>query len=92
MKKINICECSLLDGRLDNCPGGNLPPPVRVRVWFRVSVRIRVGGQFSSGAIVLEPPRIINSVRIRVGGQFSSEAIVLEPCRCYFINTCFFRI
>ena len=30
-------------------------PPVRVRVWFRVSVRIKVGGQFSSGAIVLEP-------------------------------------
>ena len=30
-------------------------PPVRVRVWFRVSVRIRVGGQLSSGAIVLEP-------------------------------------
>ena len=28
---------------VENCP----PPPVRVRVWFRVSVRIRVGGQFS---------------------------------------------
>ena len=28
---------------------------VRVRVWFRVSVRNRLGGQFSSGAIVLEP-------------------------------------
>ena len=30
---------------------------VRVRVWFRVSVRNRVGGagQFSSGAIVLKP-------------------------------------
>ena len=28
---------------------------VRVRVWFRVSVKIRVRGQFSSGAIVLEP-------------------------------------
>ena len=33
----------------DNCP------PVRVRVWFRVSVELRVAGQFSSGAIVLEP-------------------------------------
>ena len=30
-------------------------PPVGVRVWFRVSVRIRVGGEFSSGAYVLEP-------------------------------------
>ena len=30
-------------------------PPVRVRVWFRISVRIRAGGQFSSGAIFLEP-------------------------------------
>ena len=31
----------------ENCP------PVRVRVWLRVS--FGVGGQFSSGAIVLEP-------------------------------------
>ena len=29
--------------------------PVRFRVWFKVSVRIRVGGQFTLGAIVLEP-------------------------------------
>ena len=29
-------------------------PPVGVRVWFRVRVSFRVGGQFSSGAIVLE--------------------------------------
>ena len=35
-------------------PEGNCPP-VRVRVWFRISVRIRVGGQFFSGVIVLEP-------------------------------------
>lgn len=28
-------------------------PPVRV--WLRVMVRLRVGGQFSSGTIVLEP-------------------------------------
>ena len=33
----------------ENCP------PVRVRVWFRISVRIRAGGQFSSRAIFLEP-------------------------------------
>ena len=41
----------------DNFPRGKLLP-VRVSVWFRVSVKIRVGGgsQFSSGAIVLEPP------------------------------------
>ena len=42
------------------CMSGKLPPrkigpPVRVRVWFRISVRIRAGGQFSSGAIFLEP-------------------------------------
>ena len=36
----------------ENCP------LVRVRVWFRVSVRIRVWGQFSSGAIALEPLQI----------------------------------
>ena len=28
---------------------------VRVRVWFRIIVRIRAVGQFSSGAILLEP-------------------------------------
>ena len=33
----------------ENCP------PVRVRVWFRISVRIKAGEQFSSGAIFLEP-------------------------------------
>ena len=38
----------------DNCPQGKLPP-VSVSVWFRVSVKIKVGGQFSSGTIVLEP-------------------------------------
>ena len=30
------------------------PTPVRVRVWFKVRVRIRVGGQSSPRAIVLE--------------------------------------
>ena len=40
----------------DNCPRRKLPsPPVRVRVWFRVNVRTRTGGQVSSGAIALEP-------------------------------------
>ena len=29
--------------------------PFRVRVWFRISVRIRAGRQFPSGAIFLEP-------------------------------------
>ena len=39
---------------MNSCFRGKFPP-VRVRVWFRVSVRNRVWGQFSSGAIVLEP-------------------------------------
>ena len=30
-------------------------PAVRLRVWFRFSVRIRARGQFSSWAIFLEP-------------------------------------
>ena len=30
-------------------------PMVRVRVWFRFRVRIRVWGQYSSGTLVLEP-------------------------------------
>ena len=37
----------------ENCP------PVRVRIWFRISVRIRARGQFFSGAIFLEPIFII---------------------------------
>ena len=39
----------------DNCRRGKMAP-VRVRVWFRISVKIRVGGggQFSLRAIVLE--------------------------------------
>ena len=45
---------------IDRCPEnyspGKLPPlPVRVRVWFRISVRIRAGGLFSLGTIFLEP-------------------------------------
>ena len=43
-----------VEGQPDNCPGGKLPPG-RVRVWVRVSFGI--GWQFSSGAIVLEPPK-----------------------------------
>ena len=38
---------------------GKLPTrkiaPVRLKIWFRISVRIRAGGQFSSGEIFLEP-------------------------------------
>ena len=40
-------------GQPNNCPRGKLTPPVRVRVWLRVS--FGVGGQFSSGTIFLEP-------------------------------------
>ena len=38
----------------ENCSRGKLPPG-QVKVWFRISVRIRAGGQFSLGAIFLEP-------------------------------------
>ena len=37
---------------LENSPEGNCPS---VRVWFRISVRIRPGRQFSSGSIFQEP-------------------------------------
>ena len=33
---------------------------VRVGIWFRVRIRVRVEGQFSSGAIVLEPFQVNN--------------------------------
>ena len=32
-----------------NCP----PPPVRVRVWFRISVRIRAGGNFPRTGFII---------------------------------------
>ena len=36
----------------ENCPRGNLPPPlVSVRVWFTISVRIRAGGNFPRGKL-----------------------------------------
>ena len=38
----NIPRC------LENCPQGKFPP-VRVRVWFTISVRIRAGGNFPRG-------------------------------------------
>ena len=52
-----VTELKGNEGCPDNCPRGKLPPdpPVRVWVWVRVSAKIRVAGQFSSGAIVLEP-------------------------------------
>ena len=37
----------------NNCPQGK-SPPVRFRVWVRFRISFRVGGQFSSGLIVLE--------------------------------------
>ena len=37
----------------DNCPRGKFRPPVRVRVWVRVSVEITVGAIFL-GVIALE--------------------------------------
>ena len=36
----------------ENCPHSSL---VRMRVWVRIRVRNRFGGQFSSGTIALEP-------------------------------------
>ena len=40
-------------------PLRKIAPPVRVRVWVRVS--FRVGGKFSSGAIVQEPIKFCKS-------------------------------
>ena len=49
---------NLFDGIRTIPPKGNYLS-VMVRVWVRVRVSFRVGGQFSSGAIVLEPALII---------------------------------
>ena len=42
----------------EKCPLARVRVWLRVRVWFRVS--FAVGGKFSSGAIVLEPPKIFS--------------------------------
>ena len=49
--EMKVFECQTthiicLYGCPDNFPQGKLPP-VRVRVWFKIKVRIRVGGEFS---------------------------------------------
>ena len=65
-------------GQPDNCPGEKLPL-VRVRVWVRISFGI--GGQFSSGPIVLEPSHghISKTKRCLKG--------MLRPIFCTDINT-----
>ena len=42
----------------EKCPLARVRVWLRIRVWLRVS--FAVGGQFSSGAIVLEPPKIFS--------------------------------
>ena len=56
---VNVRVSFRVLGQPDNCSRGRLPP-VRVRVWVRVS--FEVVGQFSSGAIVLEPVNQIRSL------------------------------
>ena len=34
-------------------PEKNCPPPVRVRIWFRISVRIRAGGNFPRTGFII---------------------------------------
>ena len=49
---------------LGRLPPRKIAPPVRVSVWFRISVRIRAGGgQFSMGAVFLEPISIADQLR-----------------------------
>ena len=56
---VNVRVSFRVLGQPDNCSRGRLPPG-RVRVWVRVS--FEVVGQFSSGAIVLEPVNQIRSL------------------------------
>ena len=41
-------------------------PPSRLRFWFRISVRNRVGGQFSSEEIVLEPTLTLDFFYLKI--------------------------
>ena len=58
------CSTSGIAPHDKRVPGQFLPkenyPPFRVRVWFRFRVRVRVGRQLSSGAIVLEPAKDVD--------------------------------
>ena len=58
---------SMSKGYPNNCPRGKLPPfPVRVSVWVTVRISFRVGGQFSLGTVVLEPPKELRFVFAKI--------------------------
>ena len=62
----------------ENCPRGKLPPPVRVRVCFRISVRIRAGGAIFLGAIFLAPNLVMLLIKRRNFRVKQSESILYE--------------
>ena len=49
-----ISEKKLHQNSVQNIAPQEILPPVRIRVWFRVRIRSRVGEQFFSGAMALE--------------------------------------
>ena len=58
-------------------------PPVRVRVWVRVRVSFRVGGQFSSEAIVLEPEK---KHFVKIVTSLVTVLLKMTLCLCiYFV-------
>ena len=61
--KMSIYGACLWNGVQAITPEENCPP-FRVKSWVKVRRRIGVGGQFSSGEIVLEPFRAMSFSRI----------------------------
>ena len=60
----------------DNCPRGKLAP-VRVTVWFRVSVKIRVAKKFSPGVIVLEPVFLLDQkIKTKTGISWERKELL----------------
>ena len=74
-------------------------PPVRVRVWFTTSLRIRAGGggggQFSSEAIFLDPfKQLVQHFNDKISCTFSEfvnllnrDNIILCKCINFFLNS-----
>ena len=65
----------LLGGVWKTTPEENCPL-VRVRIWFRISVRIKAGEQFSSRAIFLEP----STLKPSNYHQHFQDAKIQIPC------------
>ena len=57
-------------------------PPVRGRVWVRVS--FGVGGQLSPEAIVLEPQKPLGKIKKKVNKKRLTKKVLKDTLKAYF--------